>query len=538
MEEYNNDKPQQTQISYVSDSKKYSIISPYKNGKKDQSFVNPSLISHDVFYNTDYPKVDKQIPYSKKRQTITEKITNTHRSLTPQPSKSTFNTYENDQKSYRTSNRQSPMNQNMMEKANDYNFKSQKILHIEDYKPDLKEYDKRNSKNNEFFNKNNEVNLKNNENNLIKQSNNELNRLNPYDETHINNEYRSKNNEIFAKNQENNLTKPKNRLIPYNETHIQNEICSQNNENNNTKPINNELNRLIPHHETHIHTEICSKNDENIIKQSNRILPNNEFHEIYSNNPINRPITNGISPYKQKEIPQNNQITNETLPNNNRNDLPKDYEFDRKSSKSNTNTVSSFTRNKDNLICDYCVNQDLIDRKHEENESEDRRNKQIKELNENFYQSILHENLYKQTERKKLLKENREAQLQTIEYKKNQTLNERNQMKNYENEIIQLQTEEIRLLKQNEMEMEKNKKEILKKELENQMNCKRNEKNQYLIERNSSRDLAMNINNQYHNPYLPNRKEYIQEIERQKEMNKEKTFNEREVILIWEIKNL
>ena len=503
MEEYNNDKPQQTQTSFVSDSKKYSIASPYKNGKKDQNFVNPSLISHDVFYNTDYPKVDKQIPYCKKRQTITEKITNTHRSLTPQPSKSTLNTYENEQKSYRASNRQSPMNnQNMMENANDNNYyKSQKILHIEDYKPDLKENERRNSKTNEFFNKNNEVHFKNNENNMTKQSNDELNRLNPHNETHMNNEFHSKNNEIYPKNNENNLSKPTNRIIPPNETHIHKEICSKNIENNITKPSNNEFNRIIPNNETQIHNEIYSKNTENIIKQSNRLLPINELpinNEIYQNNP------------------------------NNINNLQKDYEFDQKSSKSNSNTVSSFTRNKDNLICDYCVNQDLIDRKHEEKESENRRNQQIKELNENFYQSLLHENLYKQTERKKMLKENREAQLQTIESKKNQTLNERNQLRNYEKETIELQAEEIRFLKQKEMAMDKNKKEILKKELENQMNCKRNEKNLYLNEKNSSKDLAMNINNQYHNPYLPNRKEYIQEIERQKEMNKEKTFKEKE----------
>ena len=105
---------------------------------------------------------------------------------------------------------------------------------------------------------------------------------------------------------------------------------------------------------------------------------------------------------------------------------PQENDFDRKSVRSNTGSVTTFTRNKDNLICDYCINQDLIDRKNQDKFLEAQRNRQIKELNENFYHSMIVENANRQTERKKQLKDNREAQLQTIEGKKNQHSSQRN----------------------------------------------------------------------------------------------------------------
>ena len=117
-------------------------VSPYRQGIKDKNFVNPSLISHDVFYHTEYPKVDKSIPYCRKRQTVTDKITNldkNYRSLTPEPAKHCVTTQENEQKSYNPSVKNT-QNHQIKETANFFannkqNCKSQQFLHEEDYKP-------------------------------------------------------------------------------------------------------------------------------------------------------------------------------------------------------------------------------------------------------------------------------------------------------------------------------------------------------------------------------------------------------------------
>ena len=139
------------------------------------------------------------------------------------------------------------------------------------------------------------------------------------------------------------------------------------------------------------------------------------------------------------------------------------------------------------------------------------------------------ENVNRQTERKKQLKDNREAQLQTIEGKKNQFSSQRNFLINYERETNRINDEELRIAKQQAADLEREKREILRQDLENQINSKRREKMEYITERNSSKDTALNIDNRYHNPYLPGKREYIEEIERQKAMNQEKINREKEV---------
>ena len=454
------EKPQNTHNSNVFSeiNKKNSLPSPYKDGKKDKNFINPSLISHDVFYNLDYPKPDKSIPYCRKKQSVTDKITNSNhhsRALTPQPSRgSPMKSEYNEPDGYNRTT--TPMNNNQQFIRNRDNpvFKSQKILHIEDYKA------------NEKINEN----LHENANNLHNHDDHDI--INHNNHTDQNQE----NHEI----NENPIENPDYRYL-------------------NRQPNTNE-DRTLKTNKLEIVKPIKT-NQSNI----------NENHEI------NKPIkTNQSNVFHGDGRENTKQSQNNVID-------------DKISEKSNRNsTISSFTRNKDNLICDYCINQDLINRKKQDKELEDRRNKQIQQLNENFYITLQHENLMKQTERKQMLRDTREAQIQTIESKKNNHLSQRNFMINQEKEVNQAKEEENRMIKIREYELEREKKQILKKELENQINYKKKEKDDYLTDRNSSKDIALNINNQYYNPYLPNQKEYIEEIERQKQINKEKGVKEKE----------
>lgn len=396
MLEDNNPQPLPTPArSHISEeNNKFLTVSPYREGKKDKNFVNPSLISHDVFYNLDYPKPDKSIPYCRKRQTVTEKITNLQRSFTPEPRKSNnINEYnQNEQKSalttpinprmqpaYKENEQKSAMTTpiNPREQPEKQRYKSHKNLHLEDFK----EYEP------------------------------------------------------------------------------QKEVC-------------------------------C---DHTVKKEQN-------------------PMINKETP---KELP--------IEVNDNMAYLEKNSE--------KSVSMTSFTRNKDNLICDYCINQELIDKKREEKELEDRRNKQIQQLNEHFYHSLFQENLFRETEKKRLCKESREAQLQSIENKRNQYKSQKNLSINYEKEVTRLKEEENRLIREKNLQEERAKKDALKKDLENQIYQKNSERQQYLTERNSNRDIALNINNQYYNPYLPSQRDYFQEIEKQKAVKEERNFQEKEVIL-------
>ena len=456
-------------------------VSPYRQGLKDKNFVNPSLISHDVFYNMEYPKVDKSIPYCRKRQTVTDKITNldkNYRSLTPEPAKHCVTTQENEQKSYNpsvknTPNHQIKENANFFAKNNQQNCKSQQFLHEEDYKP-------------------------------TRENNN--NNLDYGDRQNYNNPNTNRQNEgsmqTFAE-------KPR----------IQH--CCDGHEHNRITPTNF---GVAPRNTV--------KYNENFNKNRNYNM--NIVPIEYNAGNINNNNNNGINYDNACEIQKNEARIPQKTPNYNtetqKNDTkPQENDFDRKSVRSNTGSVTTFTRNKDNLICDYCINQDLIDRKNQDKLLEAQRNRQIKELNENFYHSMIVENVNRQTERKKQLKDNREAQLQTIEGKKNQFSSQRNFLINYERETNRINDEELRIAKQQAADLEREKREILRQDLENQINSKRREKMEYITERNSSKDTALNIDNRYHNPYLPGKREYIEEIERQKAMNQEKINREKEV---------
>lgn len=468
-------------------------VSPYRQGIKDKNFVNPSLISHDVFYNMEYPKVDKSIPYCRKRQTVTDKITNVdknYRSLTPEPAKNCVTTQENEQKSYNPSVKNTPNHHQIKESANFFarnqqNCKSQQFLHEEDYKPSREVRD----------NNNNDMDFG--------------------DRQNYNNPNTYRQNEG---NMQNFIEKPR----------IQH-CCDGSHEHNNNKitptnfgvpPRNTVKKEPILNNPQYNENFNMRNNNMNIIPIEYNAYPNNGG-------------SNGVNNENNYEIQKKEAIPQKT-PNNNKdnqqNDTkPQENDFDRKSVRSNTGSVTTFTRNKDNLICDYCINQDLIDRKNQEKLLEAQRNKQIKELNENFYHSMMIENANRQTERKKQLKDNREAQLQTIEGKKNQYASQKNFLINYERETNRITDEELRLAKQREANLEREKREILRQELENQINSKRREKLEYITERNSSKDTALNIDNRYHNPYLPGKREYIEEIERQKAMNQEKINREKEV---------
>lgn len=345
-------------------------VSPYRDGKKDKNFVNPSLISNGVFYNMEYPQPDKNLQRSVKRQTITEKITNLNRSKTPEPNKAAYQQYETEQKSTLTT----PINHHYKNQENPL-YKSQKCFHEEEYKP---------------------------------------------------------------------IEKP----------------------------------HLPPNYVEKPPLEATTKKPSLMIDVQDTI---------------------------QKETENCEKMSEKSC------------------------SMTSFTRNKDNLICNYCINQDLIDQKRAERELEDRRNKQIQQLNDNFYHSILHDNYLRQIERQKLLKETRDSQRQIIENKKNHYMSQKNLSINYEKEVNQLKEEENRMAKEQQLQSEREKKETLKRELENQINEKNREKNEYLSQRYSSKDISLNINNQYCNPYLPKKSDYFNEIERQKQYKQEATLREKEV---------
>lgn len=484
--------------------KKQVTASPYRSGIKDKNFVNPSLISHDVFYNLDYPMADKNIPYCRKRQTVTEKVNNNPhilRSLTPEPTKNCMTINENAQKSYNTSIRNTPINQNIMKNKGpnwfennqnpNQNYKSQKISHLEEFRPnnDNLDYGHREDLNPERFEKNPQNEEKIAEKHRPNQEGYQCSHgcTHNHNKTPTNNEIPTKINPPPFRNEPNDRRK-----TPTYQPNIQNGLENE--------PINRINPPNAPYYQPNIQKEPI-----------NKINPTNYQSNIQNDNNI------GIN---------NQAIDPEIIKPQENNDC------DQRSEKSN-NTMTSFTRNKDNFICDYCINQDLIDRKKEEKLLDSQRNRQIKDLNENFYQGLLMDNVMRQTERKKQLKDNREAQLQTIESKKNQYMSQRNLAVNYEREMNRLQDEENRLMKQRETEMEKAKREILRKDLENQMNTKKKEKIDYLSERNSGKDVALNIDNHYHNPYLPNKSQYIEEIEQQKAVNKEKSNREKEVKLVF-----
>lgn len=348
---------------------KTQTTSPYRNGLKDRNFVNPSLISHDVFYNQEYPQRDPIIPYCRKKQEVSEKITRS-RCITPQPSRNSPN------KSERIS---------VQRERNNINYNN--ILKIEE-KPILKT----------------ETEFKNN-----KQT-----------------------------KQENEFYEPE---------------------------------------------------------------PINQIYENLQNN---------------KEIDKNfNKDEN--------------YNYDNKSVKSiKSSTVSSFTRNADNLICDYCVNQDIIDRKKKEQELQNKLNLQQKSALNEYNQASLREEYLKNQEKKKLIKENANFLVQTIENKKYNNNNVKNIEKLTEIEHLRLIEENLKEENFKKSQLEKEKTINYRQQLEKQMENKYYENNQKLNENKSMKNLGLEINNQYNNPYLPKKEDYINEIERQKEELYKKKLMEKE----------
>lgn len=179
------------QNSQIPISKQQPIpVSPYKDGRKDHDFVNPSLISHDVFYNLEYPKKDRNIPHCHKRQEITEKITNNLnnvRSLTPQPSKSIQNMGGNEM---RSSYKKSPISQQ------NYNYRSNKEFFNRNDNKIIENNKNENNNDNKLFN-NNEYN------NRINGSTENFNQDNGYHENYNKNNY-SQNDDIINDNKKNN----------------------------------------------------------------------------------------------------------------------------------------------------------------------------------------------------------------------------------------------------------------------------------------------------------------------------------------------
>lgn len=138
--------------------------------------------------------------------------------------------------------------------------------------------------------------------------------------------------------------------------------------------------------------------------------------------------------------------------------------------------------------------------------------------------------MVRQNERANLLKETRQAQLLTIENRKNQNISERKNLVMFEKEISEARKEENKLHSEREKVQEREKREALKRDLEIQIQNKIQQKTEYLNDKNNYNNGSfLNINNQYNNPYLPNRREYFIEIERQKQNKRERSLKEKEV---------